>query len=677
MSILNGMVNSSYIKADKMPFGEKLCKVSSTAEPAMDCVLLRDNILVSGGNGKLTLYEITSEGKAVELSQLSGIGNTRQIAVWDSFAYVSTRADGVFVCDLRDVANPKLAYHIDTQELATGIDAANGVMAVTNRHMGCELYDVSNPYQPKRIGDFLCGEAQSVYLYRNLAAVGDWMNHQIRLYSIDGADGAKELSRFSIDGFADGVCIFERDGRVLCLAAGGHHSARLKNRCKYDKYPYVTAQMLADGFGGGHEVELFDITEPTDPEFLSQVKAPPLFATPDTWRVFTDGKTCVFTDTVNGMFIVDFENLLEPYIKAYYRLPIMPPREFLPTTVQMNSGAATGAASVNGYLCIASPDSGVHILDVGVGTFLRSSCDGVNWQKSSVNAEVVFNPDGQLHSFCERDGYLYCACGETGIVRFDLDTKQSVTYATKGICHDLCFVNDYMITAEGLQGAACYKLTENGPVETSRVTFGRGRSVREAVALQNAVALEMGSMWATNANLTSDGILQPCENVCQIILLYHRHLSKTLAGEYLPAFAIAHGPMLLNCKDELEISGIEFGDSSCPFEEGVCGYGDKMISILRGRYLMLDNPADIANVDIEKDGVKVENAKLRGIPFVCGNDLVVMERCSGKIEVLDISNPKAPVLRKTLDTGSHPEFAEKVGDKILVACGHDGIIAID
>ena len=212
MSILNGNISRSILIPERSPFGEPFNELGAIRERGqiMDTAALinkttGEELLVAAGRGLVGVYRVDSDGKYEQLSSLEIQADSRQLAVSDGFGYLTARADGLYVVDLTVPERPRLAAHVDTLELATGVAAAGQLLAVTNRHMGSELYDISDTYHPARLGDFLCGEAQSVWLHRNLAIASDWMNKRVHIFDISNPHIPRRLSTFSVDGFSDGV----------------------------------------------------------------------------------------------------------------------------------------------------------------------------------------------------------------------------------------------------------------------------------------------------------------------------------------------------------------------------------------------------------------------------------------------------------------------------------------
>lgn len=671
MSILNGTCSEMVLQPHSMAYGASMAEVACIPEFTMDAVAFREDILLCGGKDRISLHRIHKDGTTSEISKLTGLRATRQIGIDKDFAYVSSRENGVYICDLRDMEQPQLAYHLDTLEMATGIAVSNGLLAVTNRHMGCELYDVRDPYHPKQLGTFICGEAQSVWLYQNYALISDWINKQILIYDISDPRHARQISYFNVDGFADGVCVLQKEGRLLCLAATGHHSARLKNRRKYQEYTYVTSEMLVEGYGGGHGVEIFDITNPKMPEWIATLKTPPHFGGYDTWRVFTDGNTCVFTDSMNGIFTISMDHLLEPVFTGHYRLQLSKNQKLTPPSIQLQTNCISGAAVATGFLCAASPDDGIHILrpNYPIGMLVVPSAQ-VDLDVLPEEKAVFYCSNGQIHNFVPFDGRIYCASGNQGIEVLDENGKILYTHATKGICHDLLLHRGKLYSSEENEGIAVYEIGE-GLTECDRLLTQY--CIRQIVSTDFGFVAQCDSTNLVGISLDESGHMEVIDKGFKKGVLYHRHLSRTLAGNYVVTLPLRSGATLVALDREGLHIGESFGHYTCPFSGGACGYGEKLILIHNNRYACLDNPTDIAN---SVPMVTVDGAQLSGIPHLLGNRLVLLNRYTRIVEVLDVSAPHNPRFLSRVETKSYPEACALINGEIYVACGFGGIIKL-
>ena len=61
---------------------------------------------------------------------------------------VASREYGVYLIDVHDSQNPMIIGHIDTLELASGMDVCGKYLFVASRIMN-EIYDISIPSNPE------------------------------------------------------------------------------------------------------------------------------------------------------------------------------------------------------------------------------------------------------------------------------------------------------------------------------------------------------------------------------------------------------------------------------------------------------------------------------------------------------------------------------------------------
>ena len=81
------------------------------------------------------------------------------------------------------------------------------------------------------------------------------------------------------------------------------------------------------GYGGGHGLEIFDVTDPGQPQFAGRVKLPPLYRLGyDMWRVTVGERFAFVADTFNGVFVVDVSEPHTPRVVARGHLPHVPER---------------------------------------------------------------------------------------------------------------------------------------------------------------------------------------------------------------------------------------------------------------------------------------------------------------------------------------------------------------
>jgi len=172
----------------------------------MDAAVAGDLLCVIGG-GHLYTADITTPAEPRILGRLGGLGHVRQVEVSEGIAYVTARADGLFIVDVREPAAPKLLAHYDTVELATGVAVEGPLVAVANRHYGVEFVDVSDPRRPRFLGLVRVGEAQSVALRDGIAYAGAWAQRQVVICDARNPRAPSVIGRAPLDGFGDGVFV--------------------------------------------------------------------------------------------------------------------------------------------------------------------------------------------------------------------------------------------------------------------------------------------------------------------------------------------------------------------------------------------------------------------------------------------------------------------------------------
>ena len=97
-------------------------------------------------------------------------------------------------------------------------------------------------------------------------------------------------------------------------------------------------------------------------------------------------------------------------------------------------------------------------------------------------------------------------------------------------------------------------------------------------------------------------------------LLYHRHLARTTAGEYLVTLSLAGGPaLIMSGENGFERTGVSLGAETCPIEEGACGYGGGLILISGAKYYWLGAMEKLSSLP---EPTNCPGASLKGLPFV-------------------------------------------------------------
>ena len=677
MSILNGSISGRIIRKAPSPYGVTLKQQSFFSLTGCSSVALSRNNrwLYAACRGALHIYEIQQNAMPHLVGRLTGIGASRQMALEEGYAYITTRAGGLYIVDVRTPANPRIARHIDTLELATGICVNRSLCLITNRHMGVEIWDVSVPEQPKYLSSFLAGEAQSVAVDSGYAYIGDWVNRQVHIVDIRTPSAPRHVARFGVDGYADGV--FVRNG--LCLVASGHHSGRLKNRREFEDYDCMPTELFTSGYGQGHGLTLFDVSNPDAPEYLSEIKFPPLYAGGnDTWLVQASGQYAYVTDTYNGVFVVDLKDLLHPVIVAHF---LLPPRDeatpLIPPTIQRLHQPASSIACGLGLLYVAGIESGLHILEFDRAMPPAPPAPAAP-DKPCTRVRQIFCCSGQVHSLVEKDHCLLLACGNDGLYALDCDTLRTLHHLPiNGIVHDIILYRDAVCTAEGEQGIATYTFSRKQGFHLRHRCIIPGDSVRQLVPLerQNRIAAETGVTQVSFLSVDNFYHLTLEKSISSTGMLYHHHLCPTPHPQgFLGAQSLNYGPIWFDC-NTLQLTNFNTTElaSFCPLEEGIAIQGETIFVIRNRQYGVCSSPEKMPFSFRHDMLSSIPEARLAGQPFALGNTLVLLNRATGYMERLDVQDIHHPRFLDCMYFHGHPEFSIRLNARDYIACGHEGL----
>ena len=257
----------------------------------------------------LSVFDISDPGSPKRLGQVGGMGNVRQLRVSGTTAFLSSRQCGLWAVDVSDDRNPRILSNFDGVEMATGLDVAGDVAFLGHRVFGIQCVDVSDPGRMKHLSSLRTDESQSVHYHNGLLWSGDWAGGEITAIDVSNLLAPKAVSRISLDGYGDGMCM---RGTILFASTGQHgKSGPPESR-----------------HGAGHGLDIFDVTDPRRPVKLSRVSFPDIYFGPcDYWMPRLSGDHCFAADTVNGIFHLDVSDLRKPRILGNLILPKRDPED--------------------------------------------------------------------------------------------------------------------------------------------------------------------------------------------------------------------------------------------------------------------------------------------------------------------------------------------------------------
>ena len=685
MSLLEGGRDHKQVYPVPSPYG---MAVPQSAHLQLDGVMdiavnEAGDTAYAAGSEYLYAIDVSKPQNPVVIGRLAGIRNGRQIEVSHGLAAVTCRADGVFFCDVQNASKLKILSHYDTIELATGVCISGNLCFITCRHYGVEIVDITNPVHPVHVSNVLAGEAQSVFVDGTTMYVGAWMERQIRIFDISDPSVPKAIACCELDGFGDGI--FVRNG--ICFAATGHHARRLINRRKYLYYDFVTQEMLQDGFGGGHGLEIFDVSNPMNPVLLSRLKTPPLFMSSyDLWDVQVAEDYAFLSDTYNGMFIVNIADPRNPAFEGYRRLePLQGTSYRREPTIQQLCHPVTGFALLNGYVLAASVTSGLHVLQTPYAKRLNPVAsafqNGVFAQKS--NTLAVYQPDSQIHGVVFARNLPVLAAGDRGMIVLDPQNgyNQMHVCSTSGTAIDIKRSGGIVYLAEGLAGLSIWQMETDTPKLLSRLGPGvLGDSVRQIVLLDqaNIAALQLGTKKIAFI-LTEDPENPKLIDIIAFpgTMYYKGIVDGFLFEKYAAAIPLSPGMLWFEIDQAVRRIKAESEEERqiCPIEEGACFGAAGIYSIYRGQYYF---SASIETTLQESNAIPILDAQgkelyLSGKPTLIGNTLCLLNRQNGLVTLLDVQTPNKPVVKSIEQLYGNPEQIILHDKQYWICLGHGGL----
>ena len=631
------------------------------AGPAMD-VALNGKWAYVIGQGKLHVADASDPARPRVVGSLGGLGNTRQLVVAGDVAYVSSRADGLFVISVKEPGTPKLLCHYDTIEWATGLALSGDVLFVACRNFGVELVDVSDPARPAHLSSVRTGEAQSVIARNGWLYAGVWGSSEVVIADVRNPRQPRIIARAPLDGYGDGVDV---RGNFL-YAATGHHS-RQPHRNEDDP-----------GFGHGHGLEIFDISDPARPRFVSRVKFPRLYQIGnDMWGVTVSGNHAFVADTHNGIFIVDVSDARKPVVIAHRRLPVIESRK--------QQDFVGGLTLLQDHIYAAGGWSDLHV--IAAAGLARPPVEEPD--KPPAISSAAKEPDaryrtyqsgGQVHAVALAGDIAVAACGGAGIhvVRLWPAIERLAVQATEDFATDVAMLDYRVFVAEGAGGLSIWKLSARNqlaPQGRYRVADQRVRHVASPSPGRYAL-VQVGESRLHIVDLSDAGAPKLALQDTRFGLLYgHQIMAGLVEDRYAAVF--------------WHVSGLHWYDLGGPApayagqhqpgrfnpQDGVLVVGNRVLVMRNSGYVMF-NREDKQPLD-EMPPQAIEKHRVRGQPTLLGQRLYVADRATGEVNLLDVSDLSKPKLVQSFVTPGNPGRIVAATKGFVIPDGYNGLLVYD
>ncbi|MFH1267673.1 MAG: hypothetical protein ABIK89_18310, partial [Planctomycetota bacterium] len=597
------------------------------------CVV--DDVLYAIGSGRLHVFDISRPANPQILGRIDGLGNTRQIVVEAGVAYVTSREHGVYVVDVRLPRKPELLSHYDAIEVATGVDVSGDVLAVACRLHGVEFVDVSDPRKPAHLGTARTGEAQSVAFRDGYAYVGVWGTSELVVVDARNPREPTITARCPLDGYGDGVAV---RGRHVLVATGHHSRAKRKS----------SPQEGDPGFGCGHGLEIFEVSDPAKPALVSRIKTPPFYRIGmDMWSVKVAGDYAFVADTYNGLFVVDVADPKRPSFVAHRQLAHVE-RHQLP-------GPVGGIALAKDTIYVAGAWTDLHVVEAGgLARPVVPEPDTPPvippFAPKSHERFRIYRPNGQVRAVDFLGDTAVVAAGSDGLhlVRLWPEIEKLHRYDTQGFAMGVKVLGDQVFVAEESGGLSIWRRSAEGALSP----IGRYRPERGVV---RDAAVPAGGKYA---------IVQVDLSVLEIVDVSDPAAPKRVFRDTGHGFLYHIGEDLIDDRavcilwqlgglrwyDIYSESGPTFSGDQYPHRLGGDGTvpldGDRLV-VTRGGLLRIKR-GELRPPE-ELSTYRVESRSLKGRPRLEGDLVYLADRRAGDVSVVDLSNPERPELVEALN----------------------------
>ncbi|MCR5557056.1 MAG: hypothetical protein K6F75_05800 [Butyrivibrio sp.] len=675
---------------------------SSVGYQAVD--LLSDGkYLYSLGRGELIIYSLESEKREV-IGAVYGVGNAREMFFCNggNAIVVSSRENGIFTIDISDKTNPCIMAEVASEGLSTGLCVQDNYCFVTSRRYGVEIYDISDISNPVFISlisgyneEFYDCSISGKYLY-----VSSWAEKKISVFDIQNVASPSKVTEFNVGGHAGGTVI--RDS-LLYIATGYHSTDSSSN-------------IASPGYGMGNGMDIYDISNPSSPKRISSTKIDGryYYSGFDHWNVEISGNYAFYSNAYTGVHIIDISNpyapkklsnividipatsknfkamTLNPYLLPYDSAKYS--RAIVTSVAVVNGGIYFGSNSGHTYYggTDISSAMGLYYLPIEgltVETIDNATCDYEIDDKNS--DDITYTVEGfeiretakgeDIWSVCNYNGRYYCATGKKEVVVLDNNYEVVERHETSGVTKDAVVVGDFLYVAESSAGLGVYYLKDGAFEKTGSVIYDSYASVFTTVNVFDDDYLLAQVSWTRYALICISDPTNPkiVENINAGSMYDRSLLGQTGRSKYQSVF----GRTYLYWYEASE-SGrpkiIKKFTSPKYAEQNGIAYGNGYAVTIYGNGYIYYDPKTITQGEYDKlSAVKVAGVKLRGMPNIRDNMMVVTNCFGREITIVDIEDIDKPVLLAKFSVNGNPDevYAEEDG-KYIIPLRHGGIMEI-
>ena len=652
---------------------EVITKITKIQSGTVSALCIEGSYLYAGSKGQITVYDISNPKSPVQAGSVIFPGSVRQMVPYNGKLFVSARETGVWIFSIANPSAPSVVSRYDGIELSTGIDAAGDAIFVGERQTGVEFVDGRSPANPEHIRVIKTNESQSVFYHQGYVYSGEWGAGKVTIFNAKDLSNIQMLKQIDLQGFGDGLWV--QDNRLY--ASTGHHHRN---------------QTPSTVNGDGHGVEIWDVSDPENPKFISRTEFDIFYLSGSDWwmnRPAGDGKTLFCGDVYNGMYVVDITDEYHPEILYRWK----PGSGHAVNSIALADGVAFVSVSSEGLYAMECSRAKPTRRDRGVSpTNLNARYSYDTPASSHFNAWV---PDqrGAVKGAVVYGDALFVACGDAGLYTVKLDSSNKpYTYRRLDIpfAGGVALRGNLLFVSRGYEGLGVYRigndhqlsqveLIKTGLNPTSPSDqFSYWVSVPNDNYVVNGVrssGYQFLSIGGTDAAPTFTFRRQYSLN-----LNYNRYISeKACPNGWLP-YATRSGLVWINLgvADKVDAPTVYDGIKNA-LTEGCTLYKDGKVLLAQHVSGSYPTQSYFGLIDPAGSAVYQESnrstAGFEGIPrWESGDDVLVcnfVQRFVSKINTANFSNCTLTFREETL---GYPEPGLFWNGKCIVPCGYQGLL---
>ena len=656
------------------------------------------NFIYSIGSGSLVVTDMTDPANPKVRGSVSGLGETRQIALCASGtdAMVTSRGYGAWIINISDPDKPVIRAHYDSVEMATGISIEGNYAYISCRQYGVDVVDLSNLDAPKHVCILRTGEVQSCRVVDNILYAGLWGECRVDMYDVTDPANSVKLGSATLSGKGDGTAIYKKDGKTYLFAATGHHTPSLG-----------TSTPLSDlRYGQGNGLDIYDVTDPANPVWLSTSKTDGRFYGPsyDYWSVVLsedeNGKLFAYlSSTFNGAYIYDVASMTAPQRLAHVLIEIPKTSANYKTWIdssrtvvypfdrsQLNWGAVGDVAVEDGVLYLAGITTDLVMLqnddlfhapvEQENNTTINPSANFYSFDGAGLEGYTAYSDNVQIHAVALHGDYVYAAASEKGILIFDQQLKLKATVPTQGCCYDVYIRDGVLYAAEGQNGLVAYDI--DGTSLTQKWQYKASEAVKQVrlSATGKFAALHLAGSRFNIVRLTDMKLVVNKKPGSQ--MYHHNVLNEVVGGRYICFWANSGDERWYDFgeNDSLDVPvEIHNFKPRTNMQGGIESVGNLALATASNGYILYD-PATVTDI---ASGLTVykPGQNITGKPSEDQGTLITTNRFTGAIYIMDASTLTSPKLLKSFTVPGHPATTVYAEDAIYIPMGYQGLVKFD